>query len=158
MKPNTQLNHLLRAAALDQDHATELLVFMGASICVDTPDFLPLNTDNILFLACSALSAADVHELGLRNAFRRCYALTVFQRSQGSYQGGDPEDLASYDEIRFAAEDWLSQTDAELLGMILAHKILGRFVGNCESFHFSLKPLSPWDCRDRAKPAGDGKD
>jgi hypothetical protein len=152
MKPDTQiLLHLLRAAAVDKDHAAELLVFICSSVLGDSPSCLPLNTDDLVFLACVALSAEEVQTLGLRKAFSRSFALTVFQRARGCYVGGDPEELASYDEVRFDAESWLARTDSELVAMILTHKLLNRFVGNYESFNFSLKPLSPYDWEDRTE-------
>ena len=53
--------------------------------------------------------------------------------------------------MRFDAESWLARRDSELLAMILAHKLLNRFVGTYESFHFSLKPVTPYDWEDRTE-------
>ncbi len=89
---------------------------------------------------------------GLRAAFTSCYARTVFQRSRGCYLGGDPEKLENYDEVRYEAEKWLRKTDSELLAMILAQKLLSRFVGNYESFNFVLEPINPYDWEDQTDP------
>ena len=146
MKLNTQkLLHLLRAAAVDNDHAAELLVFVGASIPVDAMPSLPLETGSMLFLTCKALTPEDVQALGLKAAFRRCYALTLFQCMKECFLGGDPANLDNYIEVRREAEDWLKRSDAELSGMILLHKLLNRFVGDHNSFDFKLQPVAPFD-------------
>lgn len=153
MNQNTQiLAHLLNAAAADESHAAELLLFLGSAVISDASSYPCLNTDEPLVFACIALSAEEVQRRGLRAAFSRCYALTVFQRSRGSYLGGDPESLENYDEVRYEAEKWLKKTDTELLAMILAQKLLSRFVGNYESFNFALEPISPYDWEDRSDP------
>lgn len=147
------LAHLLNAAAVDKDDAAELLRFLGSAIFSAASPCPLVNTDETLLFACIALSAEEVQHRGLRAAFSRCFALTVFQRSRGCYRGGDPEDLENYDEIRYEAEEWLKKTDHELLAMILAHKVLSRFAGNYESFRFSLDPVSPFDWKENPEGA-----